>query len=337
MTDRRPGRLRLALPWLRTGTPLVAPGGGVGVHAPAAEWLVSRGDVETCRADSWRAWLLEELGLDAGLLRQLPAGPCVAALQSPGRPVGTWACARPVHLLTALDHLRLAPDMPEVDAFESDVLCADINRHLEGRGWRLHATRHGPDWLLECAALVDCTGLEPEEAAGENLRDLMPRGRDAALAVSLVNELQMLLHEHPVNEARAARGLAAVNSLWLWGFGCVEPVRPVALPVLYADDAWLRGLWQLLGAMQRPLADFATAFDDGTTQAAVVETRGRELSFPEALQLAERACLAPARRLLEQGAVEEIAMCLGRRVVRVDHRAKWRFWRRSRPLAALLS
>jgi hypothetical protein len=33
----------------------------------------------------------------------------------------------------------------------------------------------------------------------------------------LVNELQMLWFTHPVNQARQARGLAPVNSLWLFG------------------------------------------------------------------------------------------------------------------------
>ena len=35
----------------------------------------------------------------------------------------------------------------------------------------------------------------------------------------LMTELQMLLHEHPVNEARAARGVPTVNAVWLWGGG----------------------------------------------------------------------------------------------------------------------
>jgi len=31
-----------------------------------------------------------------------------------------------------------------------------------------------------------------------------------------LNELQMQLHDHPLNQAREARGELPVNSLWLW-------------------------------------------------------------------------------------------------------------------------
>ncbi|MFQ6707899.1 putative sulfate exporter family transporter, partial [Bordetella pertussis] len=33
----------------------------------------------------------------------------------------------------------------------------------------------------------------------------------------LLNEIQMVWYEHPVNEARAARGAAPINALWLYG------------------------------------------------------------------------------------------------------------------------
>jgi len=35
----------------------------------------------------------------------------------------------------------------------------------------------------------------------------------------LQNELQMLLHDHPVNAAREARGELAINGIWFWGAG----------------------------------------------------------------------------------------------------------------------
>ena len=55
---------------------------------------------------------------------------------------------------------------------------------------------------------------------------LLPQGADALLVHGWVNEIQMLLHEHPINAAREARGALAVNSLWLWGAGRL--VQPAA-------------------------------------------------------------------------------------------------------------
>lgn len=46
----------------------------------------------------------------------------------------------------------------------------------------------------------------------------------------LVNELQMLWFDHPVNQAREARGLRPVNSVWLYGGG--RPAQLSSAPAL---------------------------------------------------------------------------------------------------------
>ena len=115
-------------------------------------------------------------------------------------------------------------------------------------------------------------------ASGLNLRDLMPAGRDGARVRSLVNEIQMLLHEHPVNAARLARRQPVINSVWLWGIGSLEKVFPARLPPLYTDDAWLAGLWRLHGAAARSLDEFAAGGEAGKdTLVACARCAGRRL------------------------------------------------------------
>ena len=41
-----------------------------------------------------------------------------------------------------------------------------------------------------------------------------------------MNEAQMILHTHPVNAEREARGMPAVNSVWLWGGGTLPAITP---------------------------------------------------------------------------------------------------------------
>jgi hypothetical protein len=70
----------------------------------------------------------------------------------------------------------------------------------------------------------------------------------------LQNEVQMLLHEHPINQQREQKGLLAVNSFWLSGTGVSQAAAGEA-PTLdarlrraaLADDwaAWAR-TWALL-------------------------------------------------------------------------------------------
>src|SRR5690606_38216705 len=81
----------------------------------------------------------------------------------------------------------------------------------------------------------------------------------------LLNEIQMAWHEHPVNEARVARGVPPVNALWLYGGARAWPATPAA-PAEVATEldaphragdwaAWLEALAELDRHRLRPLAD----------------------------------------------------------------------------------
>jgi hypothetical protein len=335
LKERSHGRLRLALPWLGPALGADAPEGEVRLRTPAGEWLVARGDSGRRNAGPWREWLLADLEAGGEMLRHCPAGPCLRALHTAAVPEGTWGCARPVHLITAIDHLQLAHGRLVIDAAESARLIGDVNGHLEGRGMRLHVSGASADWQLECAEPLECTSVEPDDASGRNLRELMPGGRDGARVRSLMNEMQMLLHEHPVNTARAMRGLPVINSLWLWGIGSVGKVSPSHLPPLYTDDAWLAGLWRLHGAVAQSVDEFAAAGLPGME--ALVACSSMPGSDPAAaLTSVESACFAPAMDRLLHRANTGISMLLGDRTVALDGRARYRVWRRRRPLSEAL-
>jgi len=330
-------RVRVALPWLEAALGAATAEGRAPARAPAAEWLVVRGTASPVSGPSWREWLLARTDGGADLLRRFPAGPCLRALHAGQRPEGTWACARPVHLLTAIDHLQLAPGGMDIGADESSALLEDVNRHFQGRGLRFHAAGPTGDWQLECADPVDCGSVHPEDAAGRNLRALMPDGRDRARVCSLMNEIQMLLHEHPVNLERAARRLPAINSLWLWGFGRLGAASAENLPTLYTEDAWLAGVWRLHGAASRSLEEFAAAVPSIAGEVLVAWSRRLDGETDEALAEAERGLFAPARTALRSGAVHAVDMLLGGRAFETDRSARLRFWRRGKPLAEALA
>jgi hypothetical protein len=72
--------------------------------------------------------------------------------------------------------------------------------------WRVHAP------LAELAHTVS-----PEALAGQNIAGWWPDG-DAWLAWRrILNEIQMVWHNHPVNESRLEQGLSPVNGVWLYG------------------------------------------------------------------------------------------------------------------------
>ena len=57
----------------------------------------------------------------------------------------------------------------------------------------------------------------------------------------------MLLHAHPVNEAREARGELPINSLRLWGAGRARAARNSRWQSVAADDPAVRGAARLAG------------------------------------------------------------------------------------------
>jgi hypothetical protein len=318
------------LPWLE-GALAAAVESGAAPRLPSGEYLVSRGD--RVRSDKpWRAWLLDAIGVGAAGLERVPAGPCARALVAEPPAGATFACARPVHLLTAIDHLQLDRSSIDLDVAETSAIMADLNRHLDGRGFALQALGTGRDWLLSCGESLACASVEPEQAEGQNLRDTMPGGRDGATVRALMNEIQMLLHEHPVNEARAARREPVVNSLWLWGFGSKCEAIFAAWPRLYTDDTWLAGLWRAHGQPTHPLAEFDGVSDAGIDGTVLAWSGASAVALNEA----ESRCFAPARRLLATSACSDVALRSERHVTKTRRAARYRVWRRTRPLRELL-
>jgi len=328
---RGQGRLWLAVPWL-DGALAAAVEVGAPPRLAAGEYLVCRGDVARLERP-WREWLLEAIGVGGVCLERLPTGPCVRSLAAAPPPGATFACARPVHLLTAIDRLQLGSSGIDPDPAEAAAILADLNRHLDGRGYSLQSVGVGRDWLLACRESLDCTSVDPAEAQGHNLRETMPRGRDGAKVRALMNEIQMLLHEHPVNEARASRREPTINSLWLWGFGSSCQTTSATWPQLFTDDSWLAGIWRAHGQPTRPLSGFPDAAGTGADGAVFAWC-----SAPaDALHEVESRCFEPARRLLSASACSEVAICSGRHVIAMGRWARWRAWRRNYPMHEVIS
>ncbi len=317
------GTLRVAVPWLGAvlATTPTAPRG-----RPSLDWILARAARRPAPAD-WRRWLLEDLPGAPGLLERCPAGPSRRAAQTGRRPEGTWACAAPVHLVAALDHLRLAEPAPlPLEAAESAWFVAALNERLAGGGLTLHT---GPDghWSCECEAAFDCTSPELARAAGGNLRDLIPSGRDARRVQAWVNEAQMVLHEHRLNESRVARGLPPVNSVWLWGFGEAAAVEGATLDPLLTDDDWLAGLWRLQGApLVTPDSTAARSHGSGAPLRVALSEPPTYESTAARLDELERELFAPLRQGLAS-----FVLHVGGELLALDRWSRWRFWRRPSP------
>ena len=220
-----------------------------GLRLPALEKMLARG-ASTGPAPSTGSGRTEGIGvsLESHLCELFgvpheagaPIAPISAAFDGLGEG-GCWLRADPVHLRLQRDQVVLLPEVG-VSADEAGQLCAALNEHFAGQGMEFFAP-HPQRWYLRVDRLPDIETVPLSQAAGHNVRDLLPKGGEAARWHRVFNEIQMLLFAHPLNAAREARGGLPVNSLWLWGGGCTGDVPPQKNYGLVSSDEELAGMF----------------------------------------------------------------------------------------------
>ncbi|HEU0219705.1 MAG TPA: hypothetical protein VFQ98_02730 [Gallionella sp.] len=269
---------------------------------------------------------------------EAPIAPVSAAFDGLGE--GCWLRADPVHLRLQRDQLVLLPDVG-VNADEANQLCAALNEHFTGQGMGFF-TPHPQRWYVWLDRLPDIETVPLSQAAGRNVRGLLPRGAEAPHWHRVFNEIQMLLFSHPVNEAREARGELPVNSLWLWGGGVNVP--PQKNYDCVSSDEVLAEIFAAAAGI--PFAGWPAQWrnDENSGRQLLVWTglrsalrRGDLDAWRTALQEFETGYAQPLWQALRAGKISQLQVdILGGDHVRyllLTRADAWAFWRRTEPLA----
>jgi hypothetical protein len=287
----------------------------------ALELLLARGRRRTAPAHRLEQWLSEAFDLGEG---PFPAGALTRIAQGATPGEASWTRADPVHLRVMRDHLVVVPAAAfELSAVEANALCAALNAHFPDADFRPH------DACRWCATLSEAVdGGNPLEVAGKQV-DLPRR------AAALINEAQMVLHAHPVNEAREARGAPTVNSVWLWGPGRATRAR-CAWQSVAADDPSVMGAARLAGARYRSLPRSAAEWLERLPE------DGRHLALLDVLRVApaleqlEQDWFSPLLAALRAGRIGMVSLhvpdgaeALSFETIRADLR---RFWRAAKSI-----
>jgi len=193
-----------------------------------------------------------------------------AALQAQAS--GAWGFITPCHWKIATNHITMSGQtLPDFSEEESRALMAAMQPYFEEDGIELRY-EHPMLWLAQGEIFENLATASLDRVAGRNVEHWMPRSAQAAPLRRLQNEMQMLLYTHPVNDARAARGVLPVNSFWLSGTGGLSTVaapsasEPTVIdtlrqPALNEDwSAWTQA-WQALDATE--CAALLRALDQG--------------------------------------------------------------------------
>jgi len=326
-------RLTLLIPGLLDGTASDAVGG----HTPALARLLGRARLEKAPAADRASLLAHQFGVVGEA--HLPVA-ALTRLADTGEADGCWLRADPVHLQADLSQVLLSPQpLGDLDAADATALVASLNESFRELGWTFDVP-HPQRWYLRLDAPPDICTHPLQQVRGRDIHPFLPEGADARVWRSRLNEIQMLLFDHPVNRQREARGQVPVNSVWFWGEGTLpEKARSPAMEV-HGAGPLLRGLARVSGAELHPppasAADWRQAgggdslvvLDDLTDAAA--DPPGAWLA---ALARLERDWFAPLLADLQRGRLRELVLHpADGRVYRLGPARSWRLWQRPRDL-----
>jgi hypothetical protein len=145
------------------------------------------------------------------------------AWQQAGNETGSayWLFAAPVHLVLQSDSFSLAEPVPlALEKDEIDALTGAFNQHFKQNNMQFFW--HENIWFLSLQHHPHIETTAPERAINKDIAMFLPTGEGAIKWATFQNELQMLLFEHPINQARETRRLPAINSIWCYGGGQIE-------------------------------------------------------------------------------------------------------------------
>jgi hypothetical protein len=233
------------------------------IESPALDKLVARATlVERVIGEDFQRtlpherWVARQFGTVAsgeGAADEAPLAPYMLRADGGEPGTSTWACVQPVHVRIAHDHLVLIdPASLELTDAEAATLLEVASPLIEELGVRIEAP-HPSRWYLASDAFGTLAGASPLRASGRNIEIWLPHeahtGQRSRAWMKLQNEVQMAWFEHPVNEAREARGLPTVNSIWFHAQGAAQPVKSPFTRVL-SDAAATRGLGLTAGGVE---------------------------------------------------------------------------------------
>jgi hypothetical protein len=240
-----------------------------------------------------------------------------------------------VHFSLQRDFFELHP-VNDLSMDHSIALREKLNQHFLQAGYQFLATNDPHVWMLPIKKSMDVNTCLMSEAWGRDTRAYMPEGDDALALRLLINEAQMLLHEHPVNEAREAAGFLPVNSVWFSGGGVLPEIVAKSKFLFFTDNSLLKGLATLAKARHHAVPE---KFSDLPKEQHVLVWLDSQLSKQSSN--IEHDWFVPMLKALQMGKLKRLSLRMG--VANYTYKVTlkpldlWKIWRIRKPLLTYFS
>lgn len=240
-------------------------------HAPTLlRWFESSRQSETSsnavltHCTPLEHWQLLAHGFQVTPAQHLSAGLAPLRAQSVDDDAPVWL-AELIHMSPSRDGAALlTAESLHIDAEHAQTLLDSAQELAAENGFAL-SPDSADQWRVRLPEGFAPHCASPALVSISTVNDWWPQDTAAQPWRRLLNALQMLWYEHPVNQARARQGLAPINSLWLYGGARTSQlarryltdvrIDDRLLPYTLAQDwgGWLAGLQALEAELFQPM------------------------------------------------------------------------------------
>jgi len=312
------------------------------------ETLLSKSIPSTNPIHAMEAWLCQQFNI-AQQQNNWPIAPIMLHTDAPDLAKASkdfWMRADPVHLRIEQNHIMLADSQAfQITEEEANELIQDINHNFSHDGFTFLSLR--PDrWYIRLPAIADMQTHMLSQVTCKNINNFLPSGADSILWHKIFNEIQMLLHEHPVNQTRESRGELTINSIWLWGGGSMPQSVRSPYTHVWSNDDFPRALALANGTshsklpadadewlMTQPNGDHLVVLDSLRGKAQYRNAYG----WRETLKDMEQSWFSPLNAALKAGKINQLTITAlnetSSRNFSLTRSDLWKFWRITKPLS----
>ncbi|MFU8833077.1 MAG: hypothetical protein ACNA7J_13125 [Wenzhouxiangella sp.] len=249
----------------------------------------------------------------------LPPAPLTRLFDQPQDADGAWIRADPVKLVPDLNAVWMQPG---AELAPASVAAGELTALFADNGLQFDLPAPGRGYLRLQQAPA-CRFIPPWAVSGQSLDHVLPVGADARPWRKLLNEAQMLLHQHLDNDRN---GATQPGGLWFWGAGKLPLRETVSTrvssvcgsdPVLIALARWLAMAGHAMNGDQLPPASSLSEWQ-------VKPELGAEQNLA-----ALDDWLKPLWRRLRSGRLRVLELASRERAWTLNPGAAWCFWRRA--------
>lgn len=211
---------------------------------PSLEVLLSKSTAAISPPQEIETWLCKEFNV-AKQQNDWPIAPLMLHADAPDLAKTSkdfWMRADPVHLRIEQNHIMLADSQAfQISIEEAEQIVQDLNHNLGNHDFSFFPL-HPDRWYIRTPKAPEMFTHTLSHVTCKNINNFLPTGAESIVWHQLFNEIQMLLHEHPINQARESRGELPINSVWFWGGGNMPQLTQSPYTRVWSEDDLPRAL-----------------------------------------------------------------------------------------------